>query len=114
MAGIDPFLGGSSGALNDGHSRQESGDSGLGLGPSYSLPHTPEDYLSNIEDVVGADESNNNKTLNRTVDLGLEVPNLDLGTENMESDDLVPSLPDLSPDLNELLESNRDGLMTWL
>ncbi|GFW01294.1 transcriptional coactivator YAP1 [Trichonephila clavipes] len=46
---IDPFLG----ADSDFHSRQESGDSGLGLGTNYSLPNTPEDYLMGMEE--GAD-----------------------------------------------------------
>lgn len=31
-------------------SRQESADSGLGMGNSYSLPNTPEDFLSNMDD----------------------------------------------------------------
>lgn len=44
----DPFLGG------DFHSRQESADSGLGLGPNYSLPHTPEDFLSSMDDSIDA------------------------------------------------------------
>lgn len=43
--GVDPFLS----SLTD-HSRQESADSGLGLGTSYSLPQTPDDFLSNIDD----------------------------------------------------------------
>ena len=44
-AGMDPFLSG----LTD-HSRQESADSGLGMCNSYSLPHTPEDFLANMDD----------------------------------------------------------------
>jgi protein yorkie len=51
---IDPFLGGSmvnpSTPSSDFHSRQESADSGLGMGNSYSLPNTPEDFLSNMDD----------------------------------------------------------------
>jgi len=43
-SGMDPFLSG----LAE-HSRQESADSGLGLGNSYSLPHTP-DFFSTLED----------------------------------------------------------------
>ena len=43
---MDPFLSG----LNEQHARQESADSGLGLGSAYSLPHTPEDFLANIDD----------------------------------------------------------------
>lgn len=44
-AAMDPFLSG----INE-HARQESADSGLGLGSAYSLPHTPEDFLANIDD----------------------------------------------------------------
>jgi protein yorkie len=122
--GIDPFLGGTNGPLNnDCHSRQESADSGLGLGPNYSLPHTPEDFLNNIDDAVNSgDDTNNNLSRNSNNDLGLDtlqVPNLDLGTENMESDDLVPSLPDdfnadLLSNVEALLDTNRDNIMTWL
>jgi len=122
--GIDPFLGGNNGPINnDCHSRQESADSGLGLGPNYSLPHTPEDFLNNIDDAVNSgDDTNNNLSRNSNNDLGLDslqVANLDLGTENMESDDLVPSLPDdfnadLLSNVEALLDSNRDNIMTWL
>lgn len=44
---LDPFLSG----LTD-HSRQESADSGLGMGTTYSMPHTPEDFLANIDNVM--------------------------------------------------------------
>lgn len=45
---LDPFLSCSSSV---DHSRQESADSGLGMGNNYSLPHTPEGFLSpNPED----------------------------------------------------------------
>lgn len=45
-APMDPFLSGI-----EQHARQESADSGLGLGSAYnSLPQTPEDFLSNIDD----------------------------------------------------------------
>lgn len=47
-AGIDPFMGGET----DFHTRQESGDSGLGLSTNYSLPNTPEDYLMGMEEGV--------------------------------------------------------------
>lgn len=36
----------SSSLVTDFHARQESADSGLGMGGSYSLPHTPEDFLA--------------------------------------------------------------------
>lgn len=48
----DPFLS-AAGVLATApveHSRQESADSGLGMGNNYSLPHTPEDFLVSIDD----------------------------------------------------------------
>lgn len=111
--GMDPFLGG-----NDFHSRQESADSGLGLGPNYSHPHTPEDFLMEDNEDIGNDD-----TTQQNNDLGfdsLQSSNLDLGAENMDSDDLVPSLQeelnaDILSDVEALLNStNRDSVLTWL
>lgn len=48
--GLDPFLSGTTVNSNDYHSRQESADSGLGMGNTYSLPHTPEGFLSPMDD----------------------------------------------------------------
>ena len=48
----DPFLS-AAGVLVTApveHTRQESADSGLGMGNNYSLPHTPEDFLTSIDD----------------------------------------------------------------
>lgn len=48
----DPFLS-AAGVLATApveHTRQESADSGLGMGNNYSLPHTPEDFLTSIDD----------------------------------------------------------------
>ncbi|KAL1492707.1 hypothetical protein ABEB36_010923 [Hypothenemus hampei] len=70
---MDPFLSG----LTD-HSRQESGDSGLGMGTSYSMPHTPEDYLSNMEENIEVSSDN---------------PEMSAISDNIDStDDLVPTL----------------------
>lgn len=106
--GMDPFLGNS-----DCHSRQESADSGLGMGPSYSMPHTPEGLLnSDSEDKTTPIPSH------VTDDLGLDslaIANMDLGTDNMDSDDLMSSLPeDLSADiqlsdLEALLRSDQSA-----
>ena len=46
--GLDPFL--SSGNTSNFHSREESGDSGCGMS-NYSHPRTPDDLLSNVEDM---------------------------------------------------------------
>lgn len=77
---LDPFLSG----LSD-HQRQESADSGLGMAVphSYSMPHTPEGFLSGMDDRMdctseaGANLDSNDMTL---------ADNLD------STDDLVPSL----------------------
>ncbi|GIY35361.1 hypothetical protein CDAR_446021 [Caerostris darwini] len=103
---LDSFLEGGT----DFHSRQESADSGLGLGPNYSLPHTPEDFLNNLDDIE--DRQSN--------DLGLDLQtNLDLGDDNMDTDDLVPSLQeelnaDILSDVEALLAANKDSVLTWL
>ncbi|XP_035217638.1 transcriptional coactivator YAP1-A-like isoform X2 [Stegodyphus dumicola] len=103
---LDSFLEGGT----DFHSRQESADSGLGLGTNYSLPHTPEDFLSNMDDV---DDRQSN-------DLGLDLQtNLDLGDDHMDTDDLVPSLQeelnaDILSDVEALLAANKDSVLTWL
>jgi hypothetical protein len=57
---LDPFL--SCSSSNVDHSRQESADSGLGLGNNYSLPHTPEDFLSsNMDDNMDCTSGKNYK-----------------------------------------------------
>ncbi|XP_064456694.1 transcriptional coactivator YAP1-like isoform X2 [Ornithodoros turicata] len=104
----DPFLGG------DFHTRQESADSGLGLGPS--LP--PEDFLSTMDDSTM--DGLNDDASQRDISLeSLQGTGLDLGAENMDSDDLVPSLQeelqgDLLSDMEALLTSSKDSVLTWL
>lgn len=46
---MDPFLSG----INEQHARQESADSGLGLGSAYSLPQTSDDFLNIDENMDG-------------------------------------------------------------
>ncbi|KAK8749411.1 hypothetical protein OTU49_015343, partial [Cherax quadricarinatus] len=104
----DPFI-----ATTDFHSRQESADSGLGLGTNYSLPHTPEDFLASMEDVEITPSDAEMKT--SPANNILEAPEL----ESMDSEDLVPSIQlndDLSTDfLNDMLETSKmDNLPTWL
>lgn len=73
---LDPFLSG----LAD-HQRQESADSGLGMAvsqPSYSMPHTPEDFLAGMDDRMDC-----------TSEAGAPIDaDIALG----DTDDLVPSL----------------------
>lgn len=95
----DPFLGGP-------HSRQESADSGLGLGPNFSLP--PEEFLSSIDSNPGVDDTS----------MDTMVSGAPSQPEQMDSDDLVPSLneinADLLPDMEALLGANKDSVLTWL
>ncbi|KAG8194152.1 hypothetical protein JTE90_000990 [Oedothorax gibbosus] len=107
---LDPFLG----TDTDFHSRQESGDSGVSLA-NYSMPHTPEDYL------MGMDEGAEDVLLD-IADLNLEpIPgaNLDMVTENMDSEDLEPSLQEelndeILNDVEALLHKENVMNMKWL
>ena len=56
----DPFL-----STFTDHSRQESADSGLGMATSasYSVPHTPEDFLSNMDENMDGVSGKNIQTL---------------------------------------------------
>lgn len=114
-AAMDPFLSG----INEQHARQESADSGLGLGSAYSLPHTPEDFLANIDDNMdGTSGKKKNAPLfwglksrmfiveHHSIDAGIyrffffpdggapmETPDLSTLSDNIDStDDLLPSL----------------------
>ncbi|XP_046655721.1 transcriptional coactivator YAP1-A-like isoform X1 [Daphnia pulicaria] len=108
----------------DFHARQESADSGLGMGGSYSLPHTPEDFLASMDDTmdttldcpasVGTVDMNDMNDMNGGLEAG------DLPAHMDTTDDLVPTLDlgeELSTDiLNDvLLNSNKvDNVLTWL
>lgn len=104
----DPFLNG--GAY---HSREQSTDSGLGLG-CYSVPTTPEDFLSNVDEMdtgenAGHTVMNMNPQQNRFPDFLDCLPgtNVDLGT--LESEDLVPLFNDVESALNK-----SEPFLTWL
>ncbi|XP_015595189.1 transcriptional coactivator YAP1 [Cephus cinctus] len=111
-AAMDPFLPG----INEQHARQESADSGLGLGSAYSLPHTPEDFLANIDDNMdGTSEGG----------APMETPDLSTLSDNIDStDDLVPSLQlgeefssDILDDVQSLINPNPskpENVLTWL
>ncbi|KAG1662921.1 Transcriptional coactivator YAP1 [Nymphon striatum] len=125
VTGMDPFLGqvnsNTSSApttpSSDYHSRQESADSGLGMGPG-SFPAPPEEFLSGMDE--GMDSANTDESQSQT-------PNPDLSTlslggsedNNMDSDDLVPSLQDIGTDIlkdvEAFLNTNKmDTVLTWL
>ncbi|XP_057887479.1 WW domain-containing transcription regulator protein 1 [Melospiza georgiana] len=106
--GSDPFL-------NSGpyHSREQSTDSGLGLG-CYSIPTTPEDFLSNVDEMdtgetLAQTAMNINAQQTRFPDFLDCLPgtNVDLGT--LESEDLIPILNDVESVLNK-----NEPFHTWL
>ncbi|XP_050388537.1 transcriptional coactivator YAP1 isoform X2 [Patella vulgata] len=115
----DPFL--SQSGTSD-HTRQESSDSGLGgMGTSYSLSRTPDDFLGNMEEM---DSQDGGPKMQGQSEFGnMDISNVgsgDGGDSNMESEDLVPSLNeaisnDLLKDVENVLQSNKmDNLLTWL
>lgn len=118
-AGTDPFLGGPT-----DHSRQESADSGLGMGNPYSLPHTPEDFLSNMDDHMDGVNEGGSPVDGDEMGGGLDAPDISsLGSDNVDpTDDLVPSLQlseefssDILDDVQSLINPSKpDNALTWL
>ncbi|XP_023853976.1 WW domain-containing transcription regulator protein 1 isoform X2 [Salvelinus sp. IW2-2015] len=107
--GADPFL--NSGHFQ--HSREQSTDSGLGLG-CYSIPTTPEDFLNNMEEMDTGESMSQAGNMNvpqhsRFPDFLDSLPgtNVDLGT--LEGADLIPILNDVESVLNK-----SEPFLTWL
>nr|XP_046156735.1 WW domain-containing transcription regulator protein 1-like isoform X1 [Oncorhynchus gorbuscha] len=107
--GSDPFL--NSGHFQ--HSREQSTDSGLGLG-CYSIPTTPEDFLNNMEEMdtgesmaqAGSMNVSQHSSFPDFLD-SLPGTNVDLGT--LEGADLIPILNDVESVLNK-----SEPFLTWL
>ncbi|NWU96307.1 WWTR1 protein, partial [Upupa epops] len=100
-------------SLGPYHSREQSTDSGLGLG-CYSIPTTPEDFLGNVDEMdtgetVAQTTMNINPQQTRFPDFLDCLPgtNVDLGT--LESEDLIPILNDVESVLNK-----NEPFLTWL
>lgn len=105
---IDPFLS----SLTD-HSRQESGDSGLSMSTTYSVPHTPEDFLAKMDDSMEVGSEN----------LTVDTSDISALSENLDStDDLVPTLQleeefSILDDVQSLINpptTRADNVLTWL
>lgn len=109
-SGSDPFL--NSGHFH--HSREQSSDSGLGLG-CYSIPTTPEDFLNNMEEMdTGESMAQGGLSMpgaqpSRYPDFLDSLPgtNVDLGT--LEGSDIIPLLTDVESVLNK-----TEPFLTWL
>ncbi|KAG5897129.1 hypothetical protein JTB14_025082 [Gonioctena quinquepunctata] len=105
---MDPFLSSS----ND-HLRQESGDSGLGMGTSFSMPHTPaEDFLYMDDNMDVGRESHT-----------MDTPDISPLSDNIYStDDLMPTLQlgegfPISDDVQSLINpptTRPDNVLIWL
>ncbi|XP_025079640.1 transcriptional coactivator YAP1-A-like isoform X3 [Pomacea canaliculata] len=115
----DPFLGQT--GSTDHHSRQESADSGLGgMGTGYNLPRTPEDFLSNMEEMDIPDGGHKSQAQGDFINMDIGSVGDVSDSHNMDSDDLVPSLQevigtDLLRDVENVLSCNKaDHLLTWL
>ncbi|XP_065214520.1 transcriptional coactivator yorkie-like isoform X2 [Planococcus citri] len=95
------------------HSRQESADSGLGLGNNYSLPHTPEDFLASIDDNMDGVSEGGPADLS-----GLDSQDISSLSDNIDStDDLLGEefTSDMLNDVQTLINNNRpDNVLTWL
>ncbi|XP_060085990.1 transcriptional coactivator YAP1-like isoform X3 [Ylistrum balloti] len=115
----DPFLGQTN---SSDHSRQESTDSGvggMGTGTNYSMPRTPEDFLSNVDEMDTQEGGHRQGDFNN-MDIGGNIGESG-EPSNMDSEDLVPSLQEeisneLLNDMENVLNSNKleDNLLTWL
>merc|ERR1719454_55148 len=88
---IDPFLGGE-------HPRQESADSGLGMGSNFNLGSIPEDMgLENM------DTADLDTTLTESSIQGSQQQQQQQG---METEELIPTLPELGEELsNDIMQT---------
>ncbi|XP_024885781.1 transcriptional coactivator YAP1-A-like isoform X2 [Temnothorax curvispinosus] len=108
---MDPFLSG----INEQHARQESADSGLGLGSAYSIPQASDDFLNIDENMDGTSDGG----------APMDTPDLSTLSDNIDStDDLLPSLQlneefstDILDDVQSLINPNTtkpENVLTWL
>jgi len=108
---IDPFLG--QGNPGEAHNRQESADSGLGMGSNFNLGSIPEDMgLENM------DTADLDTTLTESSIQGSQQQQQQQG---METEELIPTLPELGEELSNdimqtILNTNKveQDSLTWL
>ena len=106
---IDPFLG--QGNPGEAHNRQESADSGLGMGSNFNLGSIPEDMgLENM------DTADLDTTLTENSIQGTQQQQ-----QGMETEELIPTLPELGEELSNdimqtILNTNKveQDSLTWL
>jgi len=106
LPNMDPFLP----TLSD-HSRQESADSGLGMGNSFSISHTPDEFLGNIDDnmEVGSES--------HTMDTP-DISSLDSTDDLVATLQLGPEIPNVMlEDVQSLIDpptTKPDNVLIWL
>jgi len=91
---IDPFL--ASGQPGETHNRQESADSGLGMGSNFNLGSIPEDMGLETMDTADLDT-----TLTESNQVTGSGPGTSGAGTGMETDQLISSLPELGEDLGQ-------------
>lgn len=107
---VDPFLGQSQ-QQSEVHNRQESADSGLGMGSNFNLGSIPED--------MGME------TMDTDLDTTLTDTNMQGSQQTgngMETEELIPSIPELGDELSNdimqtILNTNTNKVeneLTWL
>jgi protein yorkie len=116
----DPFIG-QNAAASGNHIRQSSADSG-GMGTAYSLPRTPDDYLTNVEESMDVQDAAGHQMSLRPSLMpniggygvssghGGGLMNVDM---NIDPNMLDGDLGDLSADLIHAIDSS-EGMLTWL
>lgn len=121
---LDPFLGSSAGPNEMQHVREESADSGLGLGSNFNLGSIPED-ISGLETMdTDLDTTLTEQPTSTSASGGLASV-LDDGSNMDSTDSLMPTLPadlgdEISNDIMQSILSNSrpgaaiDGALTWL
>lgn len=107
---VDPFLGQSQ--QSEVHNRQESADSGLGMGSNFNLGSIPEDMgMENMD-----------TDLDTTLTDTTNMQGSQQSGNGMETEELIPSIPELGDELsNDIMQtilntnSNKvENELTWL
>lgn len=109
---LDPFL---AGQVGEAHNRQVSEDSGLGMGSNFNLGIIPEDMDTDLDTTL---------TDANIQQAGVTPPGPAATTAHpgMETEELIPTLPELGDELNSdimqtILNTNtkaENGSLTWL
>ncbi|CAB4065851.1 YAP1 [Lepeophtheirus salmonis] len=110
---------------NDIHNRQESADSGLGMGSNFNLGSIPED-ITGMEMETDLDTTLTDRTPNPTSNNSNSTNTNNANNEqnaDMDSDALIPSLTgdlgdelsnDIMQDVQSILSTNKGDNLTWL